>query len=159
MFSLKSLCRYTLLFLSVAVLTQCVVDQENPSANCDIVGTWMTSEISIDSCARLDQGFVLRTIDQFCVPLAQGDICRESRWTFTEEGTFSIDVLLVFTFDDNREEVSNQIDGTYTAADGVLDICVGSRCTMLSCDSDDESNLELTFSRSSCAGTIVLSPI
>lgn len=147
------------LVLILGLCNSCVSDSDNSGSNCGVIGTWHISQIDIDSCARIDQGFVLSSLEVFCIPIVQGDICRESRWTFSEAGKLTIDELVVFTFDDNREELSDQLDGTYSTSNGILEICFADECTQLSCDTNETEQLELTFAREGCSGKLTLDPI
>ena len=157
MASFKVALRYIITLLIVSTFFQCATDA--PEDNCAAIGTWELETANFTSCMEEEEALTLKSIGGFCVILARGEICTESQWTFTDSGMLTIDIYAVFGFDDDRKEITKQLDWDYSILEGdMLDICFDQKCATLACKVDNE-RLILTFVKNNCRGELIFLPV
>jgi len=136
---------------------QCASD--TPEDGCVATGTWQLETANFTSCMEDEEALTLKSLGGFCVPLARGEICTESQWTFTDAGKLNIDIYAVFGFDDDRKEITKNIEWDYTILENnMLDICFDQKCATLACRVDN-GQLVLTFVKNNCRGELFFLPV
>jgi len=122
-----------ILFMSAFFLSSCATEAVS---NCDLNGSWEVETVEVMGCDNSIPDFSFEALKNICTNLPQGEICRKSEWTFNEDNTIDIDLTLVFSFDDNREEVIETLRWTYSQTpEGALEICPAriNSCGIASC--------------------------
>ncbi len=126
--------------------TSCTTEEID---NCDPSGTWRLDSQDILGCSVDLIDGIIDITDTFCTSLPQGEICRVSEWRFLENDVLEIDLVLIFTFDDNNEMIIETLQWSYTrTAEGRLEICTGLAgiCGFATCDIlEDQLTLRLNL--------------
>jgi hypothetical protein len=109
------------LFFTSLVCISCASEEFQ---TCDPLGTWRLDSQDILGCSVDLIDGIIDITDAFCTNLPQGEICRVSEWRFLESNTIEIDLVLIFTFDDDSEMVIETLEWSYAQTDeGRLEIC------------------------------------
>ena len=144
---------YLLILMTViSVMPSCSTD--SPQDLCGLIGNWRLRAIDFDDCES--PWSAISAFEVECLPVADGLICTESGWYFQGDGNLSIELIAVFTFDNDREEVTNRLDWSYQLLGGQeLNICFDATCIPVTCDVID-GDLILTVDIEGCAGSLTL---